>query len=186
MSRANAFGEARPVRRLPSSSRATRIAFSIFSSASKSVSSITAAFSLSGEGSARAVHERADLLTTRSPGDVPVGELEDHDGHRVVTAEAERGGVGDLEPPLDHLVVADRVELDGLGMRARVGVVHAVDAELGEQEHLAADLEGPLRGNSVRGEVRQPSARTEDDHAAFLQVPLGPPGYVRLGDLAHG
>src|SRR6266571_8888051 len=105
ISRANAFGEARPVRRLPSSSRATRIALSIFSSASKSVSSITAAFSLSGEGSARAVHERADLLTARGPGNVAVGELEDDDKHHVVTAEAEYNNVNDVKTPLDHLVI---------------------------------------------------------------------------------
>src|SRR6266571_7662107 len=185
ISRANAFGEARPVRRLPSSSQATRIALSIFSSTSKSVSSITAAFSLSGEGSAHAVHERADLLTARGPGNVAVGELEDDDGHRVVAAEAECGGVGDVEAPLDHLVIADRVELDRLGMRVRVGVVHTVDAELGEQKNLAPDLESALRGDRVGGEVRQPGARAEDDHASLLEVPLGPPRYVGLGDLAH-
>src|SRR4029077_16240809 len=130
--RAKLFGLARPVRRPPSSSRATCTAFSIFSSASKSGSSITPA----SPSSARGAHQRADLLTSNDPGDVAVGQVEHDDRHAVVPAQAEWGRIGDLQPTQQDVVVADRVESDGVRMGPRVGVVHAVNTALAHQQNL--------------------------------------------------
>ena len=68
---------------------------------------------------------------------------------------------------------------------ARVGRVDAVDAVLGDQHGIRADLEGALGADGVGREVRQPGAGTEDDDAALLEVPLGAQRDVRLGDLRH-
>jgi hypothetical protein len=90
-----------------------------------------------------------------------------------------------FRPAGQHLVVADRVELDRVGVAARVAVVDAVDG-LGHQQRLAADLERPLRGDGVGREERHAGAGAEDDDAALVEVPHRPARDVRLGDLAHG
>src|SRR4051794_885951 len=103
--RLNIAGLARPVRTPPRSSLATLTAFSIFSSASRSVSSIMCALS---SGAGGGVDQRPDPLTPHRTGDVPLDEqVEHHDRHVVVHAEAEGGGVGDLEALLQHLAVGD-------------------------------------------------------------------------------
>src|SRR3954447_8056962 len=95
-------GFARPVRMDVMSSRATETAFSIFSSASKRVSSITSA-PWSGrcgslEGSGDRSDGRADLLAVHRSRDVALrGHVEDDDRQPVVPAEADGGGVGDLQ-----------------------------------------------------------------------------------------
>src|SRR6185437_11949500 len=127
--RAKLLAEARPVRRPPSSSCSTETAFSIFSSASKSVSSITSISLLKSRHllgrpvpawSARRSHPGTDLLTADHLFDVAVGKIENHDRHPVVPAEADRGRVGHLQPTLQHLVVADFIELDRV--RVQLGV----------------------------------------------------------------
>ena len=111
--RENIPGLARPVRMDDRSSRATDTAFSIFSSASKRVSSITA-YSLIGprvRGLLLGGDQCSDLLTCDRPRDISVGEeIEHQDRHAVVHAQAERGGVGDLQAAVDDLAVADRGE----------------------------------------------------------------------------
>src|SRR6478735_8056366 len=109
-------GVARPVRIAPKSSLATPTAFSSFSSASRRIMSI---WSLTGTPvaasgwrvSARVGrHDGADPLTAHDARDVPVGQQVEHDDrHRVVLAEAEGGGVGDLEVLRQDLGVADLV-----------------------------------------------------------------------------
>src|SRR3954451_21243065 len=109
----NMAGVARPVRMTAKSSFATSTAFSIFSSASRRVSSITVAPSsrplASGVARASPVprppwsltgrDERADPLTPAGTGHVPLPLHAEHD-HRelVVHAQAEGGGVEDLQP----------------------------------------------------------------------------------------
>jgi hypothetical protein len=51
--------------------------------------------------------------------------------------------------------------------------VDAVDAVLGDEHLVGADLERALGGDGVGGEVRQTGAGAEDDDAALLHVPLG-------------
>src|ERR1700712_5005590 len=102
--RLKVLGLARPVRRLARSSLATPTAFSIFSSASKRVSSIrsdmSAAFRCGDQG--------ADGLAPDRFSDVSIGEQVEHDDrHGVVHAEAEGGGVGHLQAPLEHLAMGD-------------------------------------------------------------------------------
>src|SRR5215203_1085997 len=125
----NMPGLARPVRMVPKSSRATETAFSIFSSASKSVSSITLVSVFCRVRSLVALRtpvgrrgrrrsgvgadHRADLLTVDRAGDVALlGQVEDDDREVVVAAEADRRGVGDFEPPCEELVVGQGVEAD--------------------------------------------------------------------------
>src|SRR6476646_11040977 len=130
LTRANMPGLARPVRIVDRSSRATDTAFSIFSSASKRVSSITSPFPVAVArpwrptpvATARpGVHQsggdqRSDLLTCDRSGDIAVDEQVEHqDGHAVVHAEAEGGRVGDLQATVDDLAVADRRQQFGVG-----------------------------------------------------------------------
>src|SRR5699024_4204724 len=130
--------------------------------------------------------DRADALAAQGAGDVAgVVEPEDHHLLCVVHAQAERGGVDDLQPLLEGVVVGDVLELARVGVGARVGVVDAVDAVLGYQHLLAADLQRALDGDGVGGEVRHAGAGAEDDHAALLQVPHGAQRDVGLGDLSH-
>src|SRR5690348_7008482 len=111
--RANMPGLARPVRIDAKSSRATATAFSIFSSASKRVSSITVLLPLGGD-------QCSDLLTCDGPGDIAVGEEVEHqDRHAVVHAEAERGGVGNPQSAVDDLAVRDLGEKLGVGVVPR-------------------------------------------------------------------
>src|SRR5512139_509360 len=99
-----------PVRMEAKSSLATTTAFSIFSSASKRISSITSApvacsSPAPGHGSrgrgrscsafGRA-DQRADLLTSYGPDDIALAhEVENDDGQPVVHAEADGRGVHD-------------------------------------------------------------------------------------------
>src|SRR5581483_6693600 len=115
-------GLARPVRIDARSSRATATAFSIFSSASKRVSSITVPSSVSLLASANSRGDQcSDLLTCDGPGDIAVGkQVEDEDRHTVVHAEAEGGGVRDPKSAVDDLPVGDLGEQLGVGVVARV------------------------------------------------------------------
>src|SRR4051794_8010873 len=108
----NMAGLARPVRMAAKSSLATSTALSIFSSASRRVSSITAAPCASGRPNAAQDTDqrsrprvasrpssagddpRADPLTPNGAGDVAVAlHAEDHHREPVLHAEAEGGGV---------------------------------------------------------------------------------------------
>src|SRR5450631_1236344 len=130
-------------------------------------------------------HERADPLTPNCPADVAFDQqVEDHDRQAVVPAEADGGRVGDLQTTGEHLGVGQALEASSAWSGPRVGVVDPVDA-LGHQHDLGADLEGPLGGGGVGGEVGGAKAGPEDDHPALLQVADRPPGDVGLGDLAH-
>src|ERR1700712_3489323 len=110
-------GLARPVRIEAMSSRATDTAFSIFSSASKRVSSIkmhlpslalVVPSSVGGD-------QCSDLLTCDRSRDISIGEEVEHeDRHVVVHAEAERGGVRDLQATIDDLAVRDRGQQLGI------------------------------------------------------------------------
>src|SRR6476659_9597739 len=109
--RENMPGLARPVRMDARSSRATDTAFSIFSSASKRVSSITLLLpSLARPGRPPSSGDQcSDLLTCDRARDISVGEEVEHqDGHAVVHAQTECGGIGDLEPAIDDLAMRDR------------------------------------------------------------------------------
>src|ERR1044071_6399330 len=138
--RLNIEGVARPVRTEERFSFATETAFSIFSSASRRVSSITTAPcsacsclnpgpgeippGLEGRTATGGAHQGADLLTTDRSRDVPLGEeVEDEDRHVVVHAEAEGRGVGDVEAALQHLAVGDVVEHQRVRVDLGVGRV---------------------------------------------------------------
>ena len=124
--------------------------------------------------------------TLHDPTDVPVlGQVEHHHVDVVVAAEADRRRVGHLEPAGQELVVRQLVELHRAGVAVGVRVVDAVDTLLAHEDHLGADLERALGGDGVGREVRHPGAGAEDDGAALLEVPDGPPRDVGLGDLAH-
>ena len=77
-----------------------------------------------------------------------------------------------------------------LGQQFRIRVlpgvvgVDPVDG-LGHQHDIRADLQRPLRGRRIRGEVGQPHTGAEDHHAPLLQVPPRPQRNVGFGDLTH-
>src|ERR1700712_2897847 len=119
--RENMPGLARPVRMDDRSSRATETAFSIFSSASKRVSSIKVSSPVTSALARRprpsSGDQRSDLLTRDGTRDISVGEeIEHQNRHAVVHTEAERGGVGDLEAAVDDLAMGDRGEKFGVGI----------------------------------------------------------------------
>ena len=123
---------------------------------------------------ARGVYDQgADGGPPDSLADVAVGQQVEHDDrHVVVHAEAERGGVGDLQALLQHLAVGDLGEHRGVREHPRIGVVDPVDG-LGHQHHLGADLQRALRGGGVGGEVRHARRRRR-------RSPPGPfPGAAR-------
>src|SRR4051812_40792531 len=145
----------------PNSSLANSIARSIFSSASKRVSSITCSASFvdvasgsdrgAGLGAAwsaqgwyrirrRRGDQRADLLTFDGSDDRVV-TLRGEDQHRqsILLAQAERGGVDHLEPAPQCLVEGYRVELAGGGIGPRVGRVDAVHPVLAHQHDVRVD-----------------------------------------------
>ncbi len=76
-------------------------------------------------------------------------------------------------------------ELAGLRVLLGVGLVHPVDAVLGHEYRLGADLQRPLGGRGVGREVRHPETRPEDHDAALLEVADGPARDVGLADLDH-
>src|SRR4051812_43381414 len=101
---------------LAKSSFATVTALSIFSSASRRVSSITAAPCLLAGDVGRTpsfacgTHQRADFLTPDRSQDVALAhQVEDDDREVVVLAQADRGGVHDLEVADQHLAVVEVV-----------------------------------------------------------------------------
>src|SRR5688572_33110961 len=118
---------ARPVRIAANSSRAWAMAPSIFSSASRRVSSITLAPSCRDRSAGG--DQCPDLLTTDGLDDgvLPL-RAEDQHGQAVVHAEAERGRVGDPQPLPERFAEGDGVDLTGGRVDARVGGLAAVDA----------------------------------------------------------
>ena len=99
--------------------------------------------------------------------------------------EAEGRGVDHLEVLLDGLLVGDALELAGVGVGPRVGVVDPVDAVLGHEHRVALDLQGALGAHRVGREEGHAGARTEDDDATLLEVADRATRDVGLGDLAH-
>src|SRR5690606_4272991 len=118
----------------------------------------------------RRTHQRADLLTAYRTQDVTLAhQVEDHDGKAVVHAQADRGGVHDPHTAGEDLTVVEPVKPYGIGVRARIGVVHAV--HLGAlQQRFRPDLECALGRARVGGEEGRAETRTEDHNAALLQV----------------
>src|SRR5882757_9863780 len=125
--RENIEGFARPVRTVLRSSRVTATAFSIFSSASKRVSSITAAPVLLDAQAVLALggaDQCADPLTPYRATDVALGQQVEHDDrHIVVHAQAECRRIRDLEAALQHLAMCDLGEHLGGGVGLGVGGV---------------------------------------------------------------
>src|SRR5215469_11955910 len=185
-------GWARPVLMPANSSFATETALSIFSSASKSVSSITSApvllaidpcparshplpaFWIPG-----AAHQCADLLTPDRPDNVAgLHQGENDDRQAVIHAQADRGGVHHLQPAAEYFGVVELVVLDRVRCEPRVGVVDAV--HLGAlQNGLGADLQRPLGGGGVGGEERRAETGAEDHDPPLLQMPDRPARNVR-------
>src|ERR1035437_6596468 len=111
-------------------------------------------------------------------------EVEDADGHLVVPAEGDRGGVHHSEPLFEHVLVGDARQEDGRGVLLRIGGIDAVHARC-LQDDLGTDLVSAERGRRVRREVRVAGPAREDDAALLLEVTNRPPPDERLGDRAH-
>src|SRR3954453_18677961 len=137
----NIAGVARPVRIAANSSLACSTALSIFSSASKRVSSITAKVASSAQmvllrcgGSARKASggdQGTDLLAAHGADDgvVTLGP-EDQHGQIVLLAQAEGGLVGHSQALLQDAGEGDLLDLPRGRSGTRVGRLHAVHAVL--------------------------------------------------------
>src|SRR6185295_2962848 len=98
-------------------------------------------------------HHGADVVAQGSPLDVAhVGHVEDQDGHVVVHAEGDGGGVHHLELPLEDVQVGELAEADGGGVLLGVGGVDAVHLG-GLHDDVRVDLHGAEGGGGVGGEV---------------------------------
>src|SRR5690606_6205375 len=173
----NSEGCARPVRIVAKSSLPTETAFSIFSSASRRVSSITMTPSpcvcrLYSRGSptepghvtgivSRTLRptdiddgfdvggdQGADLLAPDRPGDAVIHiEAEHHNRQVVVHAEAEGGRIGHIESLPQHFCVGDGDISARVRMRVRVGLVNAVNPTLTHEQPVTTDFQGALGGH---------------------------------------
>src|ERR1700751_6067132 len=130
--RENMPGLARTVRMVDKSSRPTDTAFSIFSSASKRVSSIMAPLLLIAAlcivagchlapllplGS----DQRSDLLTRNRASNIAIGKQVEHQNrHAIVHTQTECGGIGHPQPSVDDFPVGDSGEHLGRRVHSRV------------------------------------------------------------------
>src|SRR5690606_39992978 len=108
------------------------------------------------------------------------------DRHAAVDAQAHGGRVHDGQAVVEDVEVGERREAPGVGVRARVRLVDAVDLVLGHEHHVRLDLEGPQGGGGVRREEGVAGAGREDDYPPLLEVTQGAAPDVRLGDLLDG
>src|SRR5262249_21180194 len=152
------------------SSLANSIARSIFSSASKSVSSITCFLLWTDRSQSLIVaiwaglrgNERADPLTTQRSDDGVLTLGAEHQ-HRqpVVHTQADRRRVDHPQPATQRLGERDGVEFMGVRVAARVGGVYPVDTVLAHQHDVRVDLQSTLGGDGVGGEVRHAGTGAE-------------------------
>src|SRR5215471_13581249 len=186
-------GCARPVRMTANSSLATATAFSIFSSASRRTSSITAApvhrvlsrRLAAGASIGRLADQRADLLPAYCSHDVTLlHQVEDNNGQAVVHAQAHRCRVHDLQAQAEHLAIVKLVEPHRPGHLPWISIVDPVHLGALEQR-LGPDLQRPLGRARIGREEGGAEPRPEDHDPALLQVPDRPAGDVGLGHLAH-
>src|SRR5450759_1639416 len=155
---------ARPLRTVLNSvfTASTALSMRCLASASSSFSTVLP-FPRSAPGGR--AHHGAHAFAREHAHDVVAGHPEDVDGHLVVHAEAERGGVHHLEAALDGLEVRELRDELGARLFLGVGSVHAV----------VLALEGAQRRRGVGAEVRVAGAAGADHHAPLLQVTDGAP-----------
>jgi hypothetical protein len=95
-------------------------------------------------------------------------EIKDEYRDLVVHAKRKGGGVHDLQAAGERFGVGEAVELDGLGVFHRVGVVDAVDLG-GLEQDLGADFGGAQGGGAVGGEEGIAGAAADEDDGARLE-----------------
>src|SRR5450756_170070 len=144
---------ARPLRTVLNSvfTASTALSMRCLASASSSFSTVLP-FPRSAPGGR--AHHGAHAFAREHAHDVVAGHLEDMDGHLVVHAEAERGGVHDFETALDGFEVRELRDELGARLFLRVGSVHAVVLALGHEDGVGLELEGAQRRRGVGAEVR--------------------------------
>src|SRR5215475_14021214 len=125
------------------------------------------------------------LAHHNSPDVARLIHVEDDDGHTVVHAQRDRGGIHDLKILMQDVAVADLVEELSAGDALGIGVVNAVDAS-GLEDDVGLDFHGAESGGGVRGEIRIAGAGSEDHDAAFFKVTHGAAADEGLGNFVHG
>src|SRR3954451_5525334 len=175
--RSRSAGLARPVRTEPNSVFVDWTDLCIRSSASARSSFVIS--DISGGD------QRSHALARHYPVDVAlVVHVEDVERDAALHAQRQRREVHHPQAALQRLHVRDRVDELGVGVLARVGGEHALDAVLGHEDRLGVDLAGAQRGGGVRREERVAGAGREDHDAPLLEVAHRTAADVRLGDLA--
>src|SRR5213082_625524 len=134
--RSSSEADARPVRTVLNSFRACSTDLPMRVSASL-ISSSTVAIS---GALLPCLDDGTDVLAGDDPGDIAVGELEHVNRELVVHAERERRRVHNLEPALDRLEMRQPRQEPGGGILVRIAVVDPLDAVLGHQDGVRADL----------------------------------------------
>jgi hypothetical protein len=110
--------------------------------------------------------------------------IEDDDGHAVVHAQRDGGGIHHGEAFLDYVQVSNPFKHFRAGHFFRVGVINPVHAR-GLQDDVGLDFHGAQGGGGVRRKIRIAGARGENHDAAFFEVTHGPAADEGLGHLRH-
>ncbi len=132
-----------------------------------------------------AVDEGADGQAAEGVGKISVGcEIEDDDGDVIVHAEAEGGGVHDVEPLGEALLEGDGVVADGVGIFPWVAIVNTVHLG-GLEDDVCTHLTGAEGGGGVGGEEGIPGAGGEDDDLAAVELALRLAADEGLCDVFH-
>src|SRR3954465_13835435 len=176
--RSSSAGLARPVRTEPNSPFVDWTDLCM-----RSLASARSSFVISDMGSGG--DQRAYALARHYPVDVAlVVHVEDVERDATLHAQGERREVHDAQAALERLHVRDRVDQTGIGVLARVGGEHALDAVLRHEDRLGVDLARPQRGGGVGREERIAGAGREDQDPPLLAVAHRAAADVGLGDLA--
>src|SRR4051812_462455 len=176
--RSSSAGLARPVRTDPNSPFVACTDLPM-----RSLASARSSFVISLIRSGR--DQRAYALAAHYPVDVSlVVHVEDVERDAALHAERQRGEVHHAQPPLERLHVRDLLDELGVGVLARVGGEHPLDAVLRHEDRLGVDLACTQRRGGVGREERVAGTRREDHDAALLEVAHRAAADVGLGDLA--
>ncbi len=111
-------------------------------------------------------------------------DVEDHDRQRILTRQADRGGIHDTKVVGQDVEIGELLVAAGTGDLARIGGIDAIHLSALEQG-IAVHLGGAQRGGGVGGEERVTGAGGKDDHPALLHVPLGAAADIGLADRGH-
>src|SRR5712672_3188952 len=110
--------------------------------------------------------------------------VEHNDGHAVVHAQRDGGGVHHFQALMQHVSISNFLKKFGVGDLLGIGIVNSIHAG-GLQNHVGLHFHGAQGGGGVRGKIRIASAGGKNHNATLLEMPVGATADERFGDLLH-